>query len=98
MDGGDMYRIQNLGIPNNRTHQVPTNQIIKGGRKISDDKVMKREYLDQDGKSRFTEMRHLGVTYIEPNRSIVEVTDELGKKLEKYPEINVVEKVADKKG
>jgi hypothetical protein len=84
--GGNMYRIQNLGIPNNRTHQVPTDQVLQGGKKISANRT--------DGNG----YKHRGVTLIEPNRATVHVTDKLGASLEKFPEIVVLEKVADKKG
>ena len=81
-----MYRIQNLGIPNNRTHQVATDQVIQGGKKISVNREDKNGY------------KHRGVTLIEPNRTTVHVTDKLGAMLEKFPEIVVLEKVSEKKG
>lgn len=77
-----MYRIMNKGIPNFRSHFVSTDDVLQGGRLITKSKT-------SNG------IKHTGMTAIDPNNQIVHVTDELGKKLEKCPEILVVEKVAD---
>ncbi len=74
------YRIMNQGP---RSHMVDSRDVLEGGIKISDPKQTASGVI-------------AGVTAIIPGKSIVKVTDRLGRRLEKYSEIVIVEKTSEK--